>query len=319
MIEVSTVLFSLLVEGFIVLLVALLVILYLAYKKKTKDRIAIKKLIDQLKQQSRIRMEETGSFLSEKYRFEGNELEKAIKSIDKAEKKFMQKVINVYAKRNSENLISLDAWVAELIETYKGLSPVMPEVDEQQANTSASAESEGEVLRLTELNESLAEELKITKETMGNMISEFGNMFGGGSEHELEQNEVMEKMTESTTEIHSVDVAIPEDEANHPKSGHEVENQVDDSIEESSPVVENSSEDAENDTGTGEIDLGGIDELMDDISVETNELDSSEEPVTVDKKKEEARKEEIKKNNEITDGILDDDIDDLMDSLDLSE
>ena len=139
MIEVSTLLFSLIVEGFLVLLIVLFALVLFNFRRKNTDRLAVHKLIDQLKQQSKVRMEQTGSFLNEKYRFEGNDLKKAVKSIDKAEKKFMQKIINVYLKRDADRLISMDAWVAELIETYKSLSPVMPDPEILEAIASGDA------------------------------------------------------------------------------------------------------------------------------------------------------------------------------------
>lgn len=189
MIEVSGIIFTLLVELLVILSVAWVFALFFSLKKKKNDRQAAHKLADQIKQQSDLRLKETGSFLQEKYSFEGNQLQKAIKLIDKTEKSFFQKIINLYLHRDAAALSSLDAAVAELIDVYKSLTPAKTET--VQSDT-GELEDEIEHLKLTNAN--LAEELAITKQTMSNMIGEFGNMFGGGSDNNLDQEEVVEKV-----------------------------------------------------------------------------------------------------------------------------
>jgi len=124
MIEISAIVLSLLIEAYVVLLVAIITWFYIASKKKKKDRKAALKLVEQIKQQSEARHTLTSSYLKEKYNLEGPQLKKAINAIDKSEKRFFQKVINLYLKRDSEALGTLDADVAELINTYKSLTPV---------------------------------------------------------------------------------------------------------------------------------------------------------------------------------------------------
>jgi len=195
MIEISVLLFSLFIEGFFILLVILLVWVFLVFRKKKRERRAVGKLVDQLKQQSHTRIEVTGSFLHEKYRFEGDELKKTVKAIDKSEKEFFQKLIKVYLKRDAESLISMDASVAELVDIYKSLSPIMPEAVASE-ETEEIKQKQVEIENLKESNAKLEEELGITKTTMANMIGEFGNMFGGGSDHELAKDDVIEKVKE---------------------------------------------------------------------------------------------------------------------------
>ncbi len=322
MIEVSTVLFSLLVEGFVALLIVISVSLFLLYKRKNKDTGAVKKLVDQIKQQSKIRLEKTGSFLSEKYRFEGNELEKAVKAIDKAEKKFMQKMINVYLKRDTHGLISMDACVAELIETYKELSPVMPDA-EMLAEMAAEIndQSEGlteEIENLKELNEKLTNELGITKETMGNMIAEFGNMFGGGKEHELESDAVIDKVKETTGD--TAEIA-------HVGAEAETEQSTEVSKEQDEVEEVNETESVDDiqldETGSDDLDMDDLSEhedLMDHLIDEDVGLDDMEivKPEEVEKI-EESKKEEPKKPEPKKDEIFDEGIEDLIDGIDLSD
>ena len=195
MTELPTWLLIVLVESLVLLLLALVVMLVIAIRRGRRTRRAIDSLVKQIRKQSKLRLEETGSFLEEKYRFEGEELQKAVEQVDKAEKLFFQRVINLYLKRDCDKLHSLDAWVAELIDVYKSLSPVMPAPGED-------AVDEATQQKLTELEtrkQVLEEELKITKATMASMISEFGNMFGGGQETRLDRSEVVEKVVQDET------------------------------------------------------------------------------------------------------------------------
>lgn len=230
MIEVSVLLFSLLTEGFVILLIILLIGVLVLFKKKKADRVAASKLVDQLKKQSQVRLEVTGSFLQDKYRFEGEELKKAVKAIDKSEKKFFQKLINLYLKRDADALASMDSCVAELVDIYKSLSPVMPEVDAGTGSQELQ-EKEKEIEDLRASNGKLAEELEITKTTMGNMISEFGNMFGGGHDHELAKHEVMEKVKEKEMEVEEARTAADEQAAEVEATDSSDDIEIDEAVE----------------------------------------------------------------------------------------
>ena len=105
--------------------------------------------------------------------------------IDKGEKHLFQVLINGYLTEDPEIITSIDATVAELIDIYKEL-----EIDDDSELETLRKQIEG----LESTNQELREELSITKTTMGNMIAEFGNMFGGGAGHELDNLEVVEKV-----------------------------------------------------------------------------------------------------------------------------
>ncbi len=204
MTEVPTWLLIVMVEALALLLLVLGAWIFISIRSGRRRRQAVDKLVEQIRQQSKLRLEETGSFLEEKYRFEGDELNRAVERIDKAEKLFFQRVINLYLKRDDERLQSLDAWVAELIDVYKSLSPTMPVA----GDAGPDEETRQKLTELETRKQALEEELKITKATMGNMISEFGNMFGGGRDSSLDQSAVMEKVvnpdevdTEKVTEL----------------------------------------------------------------------------------------------------------------------
>ena len=283
MIEVSVVLFTLISEGFVLLLIVLLLWTVLALRKKKQDKEAIKKLVKQIKHQSQTRLEMTGSFLNEKYNLEGDELKKAVKAIDKAEKRFMQKIIQVYLHRDAAGMEAMDALLAELIDTYKSLTPKIPDAD---ALSKLEASSQKEIAEMRESNDKLREELTITKETMSGMIAEFGNMFGGGSDHELAKHEVFEEVEKRSAALHHDD----EDQA----QTDEEEALLDDTKE--VPIVSDEDIVLANDDG------------LSDVVVETQES-------------EQVAAERLQDQPEQADGEASDqdEVDELLNSIDLSQ
>jgi hypothetical protein len=258
MIEISFIVLSLIIEAYVVLLIGVITWFYLASKQKKKDRNAALKLVEQIKQQSEARQNLTSSHLKEKYNLEGARLKKAITLIDKSEKRFFQKVINLYLKRDSEALGSLDADVAELIDTFRSLTP-LPAAENK-------SEKDEKIELLQEANTQLSEELAITNKTMSDMIAEFSNMFGGGSSNEQEQGEVVDKM------IAQYDDEVQNDEIDDIFSDEkEVQNDEIDDILSAEKEVQNDEIDdilsAEKDAaGEGDVALEEeIDDLLDGI------------------------------------------------------
>lgn len=194
MIEVNAAIFFLLNESLLLMVVICVAVIIFVSKKRGRKRKAIAQLVSQIKKQSELRLKETGSFLQETYQLDDKELEKAVQAIDKSEKKLFQKLIDSYLTDDPELIASIDASVAGMIDTYKELKPKQVEID-----STVTGENDAllkQIQELEESNEKLKEELGITKATMSNMIAEFGNMFGGGSDHEMANFEVVEKLEE---------------------------------------------------------------------------------------------------------------------------
>ena len=177
----------LLAEGLVVSLLLLSLMIGLKLRKRRRKRRAVTQLLSQVEHQSEVRVKETGSFLQDIYQFQDSELKVAVDTIDKHEKVFFQKVISMFLDDDTDLMISMDATMAELVGTYKNLKP--KSLEGQNNDDSKDLLKELAVLRNS--NEKLKEELAITKNTMSNMIGEFGSMFGGGSDHELAKHEVV--------------------------------------------------------------------------------------------------------------------------------
>lgn len=194
MIEVNAAIFILLIESLILTLIIFATVMFFVIKKRRRKRAAITLLVSQIKKQSDLRLTETGSFLKDIYLLDDKDLGKAVKSIDKSEKLLFQKLIDSYLTEDPALISSMDASVAGMIDTYKDLKPKQLKVDSSIVDQSDAQIKQVQVLE--EANEKLTEELGITKATMSNMISEFGNMFGGGADHEMANFEVVEKLEE---------------------------------------------------------------------------------------------------------------------------
>ena len=196
MIEVNAAIFILLIEVLILTLIIFATVMFFVIKKRRRKRAAIALLVSQIKKQSDLRLQETGSFLKDIYQLDDEDLAKAVKSIDKSEKQLFKKLIDSYLTEDPALVSSMDASVAGMIDTYKELKPKQPEVDNSVVEERDALIQQ--IQSLEETIEKLKEELSITKTTMSNMIGEFGNMFGGGADHELDSNEVAEKVEESS-------------------------------------------------------------------------------------------------------------------------
>lgn len=192
MLEVKAVYFVLLAEGFGVSIFILLLMTTMLIRRFRRNRKAVDQLVSQIKHQSDIRTGKTGSFLKEIYDLEDEELKGAIETIDKQEKRFFQKIIKMFLHSDTELLTTMDAALAEIVETYRKLKPKVPEGQDEVSLQEVLKEVEALKLK----NEKLKESLELSNSTMAGMIAEFGNMFGGGKGHEMADHEVVEKVVE---------------------------------------------------------------------------------------------------------------------------
>ena len=189
--------------------------LLLQIRSKRKKRKASQQLVSQIKTQSEARTEETGSFLQEFYDLSDMELAIAVAAIDKQERRFFQKLVDTLSRSEASQITSFDATVAELIDTYKSLKP--KQVD--ATNKVGSDYNAEDLNSLRAENATLAEELKITRETMASVISEFGSMFGGGKDNKLESSDMANKVAISGTPPEGDNTEVPPSKANISETG----------------------------------------------------------------------------------------------------
>lgn len=201
MLEINAIYLVLLAEGFGLLLLALCLVFLLGLFRKRRKSRAVGLLVTRIRDRAEARLKATESFLRAVFNLEGEALRDALESIDRQETEFYQQLIDSLYRGSSTQISSLDAALNKLIEAYKCLKPSVleaPEIDpvERQLETTLSE------------NERLREELSITKNTMSQMILEFGEMFGGGQDHGMALDEVLAKIMANHPDVETDEVKV---------------------------------------------------------------------------------------------------------------
>jgi hypothetical protein len=186
--EVNAIYFILLAEGFVLLLILLLVwVLITLISKRQKSR-SIAELQARVKHRSLLRSEQTKSFLQTIYHLEGEDLSAALADIEHHETEFFQHLIDSLYRGGRAQLTTMDIALDKLIESYKCLQP------RSESTSQEEQEAVQEIVSLRVENETLRSELSVAKNKLSNTISEFGDMFGGGKDHQLALHEVVERI-----------------------------------------------------------------------------------------------------------------------------
>jgi archaellum component FlaC len=186
--EVNAIYFILLAEGFVLLLILLLVwVLITLISKRQKSR-SIAELQARVKHRSLLRSEQTKSFLQTIYHLEGEDLSAALADIEHHETEFFQHLIDSLYRGGRAQLTTMDIALDKLIESYKCLQPRSESISQEEQ------EAVQEIVSLRVENETLRSELSVAKNKLSNTISEFGDMFGGGKDHQLALHEVVERI-----------------------------------------------------------------------------------------------------------------------------
>ena len=188
MLEVNAIYYILLVEGFGLLLFLILAgILIAVFRLRRKGR-AIRDLAARFNKRTQLRGEQTGAFLQAVYHLEDQDLHHALQDIDKHENDFFQLLVASLRGGKSVHIASLDGALNKLIESYKCLQP---RADEHKAEVQEGLQ---DIAILRNENDELRSELSVAKNKLSDMIVEFGNMFGGGKDHELDLHELKKKL-----------------------------------------------------------------------------------------------------------------------------
>ena len=161
---------------------------------RRRDRAAARSLIEQIKETVDDRAQETREILTQRYGIAGDSLEELVSAISREEKRFYQTLIDLYLKRDAEALQSLHLAFGVAVAPYRSL----PIAQSQGATGSeaddvatAADDDAAELGRLRDENERLSEELRITMDTMGRMLSEYSSMFAGGEDGELDKEKMI--------------------------------------------------------------------------------------------------------------------------------
>ena len=188
MLEVNAIYFILLAEGFVLLLILLLLWALITLIGKRRKSRCIAELQARLKKRSLLRGEQTKSFLQTIHHLEGEDLSAALADIDRHEAEFFEHLVASLYRGGRAQLNTMDTVLDKLIESYKCLQP------RSESSSEEELEAVQEIVSLRVENETLRSELSVAKNKLSDTISEFGDMFGGGKDHQLSLHEVVERI-----------------------------------------------------------------------------------------------------------------------------
>ena len=180
MLQIDPFLFFLLVEGFGITTLVLIVWGFLALRRRGRERRAVEKLIAAVNEADGPRREETEGLLATAG-LGGEALSNAVGGIVREERMLYKAIISAFLKRDAEALVAMSTLVPQATGTLRGLL-----ADAGRASAPPAADPEHETLRAE--NTKLTDELRITKQTMSNMLSEYAQMYARGDGSVVESN-----------------------------------------------------------------------------------------------------------------------------------
>lgn len=158
-------------EALLILFVVCIVMVVLAMKRKASDRKAAELLIKKLKKDRSARREKFRCLLNGKYHYQDDQLDQAVRDLSKSEAELYQEFIDIYLGRDSKRLGKLDQKIEAATEHYFGLElPVITEAETSEADDSR------QITRLEAANKKLKEELAVSMDTLGRMLSEYSDV-----------------------------------------------------------------------------------------------------------------------------------------------
>jgi len=311
MIEVSALLFTLLAEGTAVLSLILIIWIVLTIRKKSKDKAAAKELVGSIKQHSEDRLEAIESFIKGSAGLEADELQLAVKKLDRSEKDFFTQLVRLYLKRDANILSTMDEQLDKVIADYKSFAGQGEQVSSEEGEADAS----DKIATLEKEKTVLAEELAITKATMANMMSEFNTMFNGGDQTIQSSKEALKsQMSEVEDDVAIVEEAPTEEVVTEEAAVEEIAEPVEEP--EQAPEVESETASADD-----------IDDIL-FAANEPEEAPKASEPDMDDDiffsndapPAEASAPQSISESDDnFGDIVSSDDVDDLLDGIDLSK
>ncbi|MDH3762152.1 MAG: hypothetical protein OEU50_14315, partial [Gammaproteobacteria bacterium] len=170
MLEVNAIYFILLVEGFGLLLFLILVWILIAVIRVRRKGKAVASLVARFRKNADQRAGQTEAFLQAVYRLEEPDLGSALKDIESREQDFIQLLVSSLQKGKLAHIDELDSALERLVESYKCLQPRV------EAQGAEAGPGKQEITTLRHENEELRSELSQAKNSLSDMIAEFGNI-----------------------------------------------------------------------------------------------------------------------------------------------
>ncbi len=174
MIEISSLSAMIIAEVTLGLLVLSGLLLLFTLLRKQRIRKAANHLAGRVQSDKEKRSARLKKLLEEKYQMQSPQLDQALHGIVQTEMTLYQNMLNGFLKDDQVYLQQIDVDVENLVLAYQALAGYVSEAGDSDAVSSDEVEA------LKAENERLAEELKVTMDTMGRMLNEYSTMFAEG-------------------------------------------------------------------------------------------------------------------------------------------
>jgi uncharacterized protein with von Willebrand factor type A (vWA) domain len=207
-ITISSLWFWILIEALAATTLIALALVGFMFIGKNRDRKAAAVIIQKIKEDEARRTAETKKILLHKFGFEDDDAEKLAVRTDRAERVLYQSIINMYLQRDTNALEGLNITFETAVEPYRTLTP-----PGGGGASGGSMDESKELKKLKEENKRLSEEIGVTMQTMGRMLSEYSTMFAEKAkqrESELQQQEEAQELEETHEELVAEESKEPE-------------------------------------------------------------------------------------------------------------
>ncbi|MCG8055667.1 MAG: hypothetical protein JAY94_08250 [Candidatus Thiodiazotropha endolucinida] len=174
MIEISSLSAMIIAEVMLGLVILSGLLLLFTLLRKQRIRKAAHHLAERVQADKEKRSERLKKLLAEQYQLQSPQLDQTLHGIVQTEMTLYQNMLNGFLKDDQVYLQQIDVDVENLVLAYQALAGNV-------SGTGGSDDvSSDEVEALKAENERLAEELKVTMDTMGRMLNEYSTMFADG-------------------------------------------------------------------------------------------------------------------------------------------
>jgi hypothetical protein len=177
MIEISSLTAMIAAEVMLGLLVLSGLLVLFTILRKQRIRKAASHLAERVQADKEKRSERLKKLLEEHYQLQSPKLDQTLHGIVQTEMTLYQNMLNGFLKDDQVSLQQIDVDVENLVLSYQALAG-----DVTVTEGSGGGADSDEVEALKAENERLAEELKVTMDTMGRMLNEYSTMFADGEE-----------------------------------------------------------------------------------------------------------------------------------------
>jgi hypothetical protein len=257
-ITISSLWFWILIEALAATTIIALVLIVLMFVRKNRDRKAAAVIIQKIKEDEARRTAETKKIMLHKFGFEDGDAEKLAVRTDRAERVLYQSIINMYLQRDVNALEGLNISFETAVEPYRTLEPP------GGGTSGGSVDESKELKKLREENKRLSEEIGVTMQTMGRMLSEYSTMFAEKAqeqEKELQQEAEAEETQEEQEEPIAEAAEEPGEESGEVEADEAEEDEA--AVAEVDAAEHEESEAAEAAAELEEIADDAIDEMVD--------------------------------------------------------